>query len=194
MDLEKYKSAIEEYVDSYKKTWTKLQQQGIITKDILNYKLENLKKEIEHFLEFNESYGQLLLDVNHIKIKELELYSLTEIAKQKNLTNPSYEIQSWLRDRKTLEILMLWEKEHNQYFNYEKVTTLIEKTKEPSFTLTAKIWISETKSVGIISKQVKGGGTFAYHEIAIDFITWLFPHKRYELLKMIIFKAINPNK
>ena len=46
MDLEKYKSTIEEYVDSYKKTWTKLQQQGIITKDILNYKLENLKKEI----------------------------------------------------------------------------------------------------------------------------------------------------
>ena len=41
MDLEKYKSAIEEYVDSYKKTWTKLQQQGVITKDILNYKLEN---------------------------------------------------------------------------------------------------------------------------------------------------------
>lgn len=98
MDLEKYKSAIEEYVDSYKKTWTKLQQQGVITKDILNYKLENLKKEIEHFLEFNEPYGQLLLDVNHIKIKDLELYSLTEIAKQKNLTNPSYEIQSWLRD------------------------------------------------------------------------------------------------
>lgn len=191
MDLEKYKSAIEEYVDSYKKTWTKLQQQGVITKDILNYKLENLKKEIEHFLEFNESYGQLLLDVNHIKIKDLELYSLTEIAKQKNLTNPSYEIQSWLRDRKTLEILMLWEKEHNQnYFNFEKAAILIEKTKEPSFTLTAKTWISETKAVGIISKQGKGGGTFAHHEIAIDFITRLFPEKRYELSKMIINRSL----
>ena len=112
-------------------------------------------------MEFNEPYGQLLLDVNHIKIKDLELYSLTEIAKQKNLTNPSYEIQSWLRDRKTLEILMLWEKEHNQnYFNFEKAAILIEKTKEPSFTLTAKTWILETKAVGIISKQGKGGGNF----------------------------------
>ncbi len=194
MDIEKYKLAIEEYVNSYKTTWTKLQQQGVITEEVLNYKLENLKAEIEHFLEFNEPYGQLLLDINHIKVKDLELYSLTEIAKQKNPNNPSYEIQSWLRDRKTLEVLLLWEKEHNQYFNYEKATTLIEKTKEPSFTLTAKIWISETKSVGIISKQWKGGGTFAHHEIAIDFITWLFPHKRYELLKMIIFKAINPNQ
>lgn len=191
MDLEKYKLAIEEYVDSYEKTWTRLQQQGVITKEVLNYKLENLKKEIDHFLEFNEPYGQLLLDVNHIKIKDLELYSLTEIAKQKNLTNPSYEIQSWLRDRKTLEVLILWEREHNQnYFNFEKAANLIEKTKEPSFTMTAKTWISETKAVGIISKQGKGGGTFAHHEIAIDFIIWLFPEKRYEVSKMIIDRSL----
>lgn len=133
----------------------------------------------------------MLLDVNHIKIKDLELYSLTEIAKQKNLNNPSYEIQSWLRDRKTLEVLILWEREHNQnYFNFEKAANLIEKTKEPSFTLTAKTWISETKAVGIISKQGKGGGTFAHHEIAIDFITWLIPVKRYELAKMIYNKIL----
>ena len=73
MDLEKYKSAIEEYVDSYKQTWTKLQQQGVITKDILNYKLENLKKEIEHFLEFNEPYGQLLLRAMLLTKKFLNL-------------------------------------------------------------------------------------------------------------------------
>lgn len=56
MNVEKYKSAIEEYVDSYKKTWTKLQQQGVITEDVLNYKLENLETEIENFLEYNEPY------------------------------------------------------------------------------------------------------------------------------------------
>lgn len=158
MDLEKYKSAIEEYVDSYKKTCTKLQQQGVITKDVLNYKLENLKKEIEHFLEFNEPYGRLLLDVNHIKIKDLELYSLTEIAKQKNLNNPSYEIQSWLRDRKTLEVLILWEMEHNQnYFNFEKAANLIEKTKEASFTLTAKLGFQKLKQKVSFQSKVRAG-------------------------------------
>ena len=191
MNVEKYKSAIEEYVDSYKKTWTKLQQQGVITEDVLNYKLENLETEIENFLEYNEPYGQLLLDINHIKSKDSQLYSLTEIAKQKNSNNPSYVIQSWLRDRNTLEVLILWEREHNQnYFNFEKATNLIEKTKEPSFMLTAKTWISETKAIGIISKQGKGGGTFAHHEIALDFLIWLFPEKRYVLCKMIFFKSI----
>lgn len=191
MNVEKYKSAIEEYVNSYKKTWTKLHQQGVITEDILNYKLKNLEIEIENFLEYNEPYGQLLLDINHIKAKDSKLYSLTDIAKQKNLDNPSYVIQSWLRDRKTLEVLILWEREHNKnYFNFEKASNLIEKTKEPSFTLTAKTWISETKAISIISKQGKGGGTFAHYEIAIDFIAWLFPEKRYELSKMIIDRIL----
>ncbi len=191
MNIEKYKIAIEEYVESYKRTWMKLHQQGVITEDVLNYKLGNLKTEMENFLKFNEPYGQLLLDINHIKSKDLKLYSLTEIAKRKNFDNPSYVIQSWLRDRKTLEVLMLWEREHNQnYFNFEKANNLIEKTKEPSFTLTAKTWILETKVVGIISKQGKGGGTFARYEIAIDFITWLFSKKRYELSKMIICRIL----
>ena len=56
--------------------------------------------------------------------------------------------------------------------------------------LTAKTWISETKAIGIISKQGKGGGTFAHHEIALDFLIWLFPEKRYVLCKMIFFKSI----
>lgn len=51
--------------------------------------------------------------------------------------------------------------------------------------MTLKIWIATTNAKGIVSKQGKGGGTYAHHEIAIDFITWLFPEKRYELTKMI---------
>lgn len=191
MNIEKYKSAIEEYVDSYKKTWTKLHQQGVITEDILNYKLENLKAEIENFLEYNEPYGQLLLDINHIKIKDSKLYSLTEIAKQKNLDNPSYVIQSWLRDRSTLELLRCWEKEYNSNcFNDAEAMLLIQKTKEPSFTLTAKTWIERTSAYGLSSKQGHGGGTYASHEIAIDFLTWVFPEKRYQLSKMIIAKQL----
>lgn len=125
-----------------------------------------------------------------MEYKDKSNYSLTEIAKRKDATNPSYIIQSWLRNVNTLELLCLWEKEHNPNFNFEEAKRLINKTKEPAFTLTAKIWIASTNAKGLTSKQGKGGGTCAKHEIAIDFITWLFPEKRYELSKMIIARSL----
>ena len=60
---------------------------------------------------------------------------------------------------------------------------------DPSFTLTAKIWKERTDATGIISKQGNGGGTFAHRDIAIDFYAWVFPEKRYELVKLIAGKA-----
>jgi len=50
--------------------------------------------------------------------------------------------------------------------------------KKTSFTLTLKIWIANVNSKGLISKQGKGRGTYAQHEIAINFITWAFPKKK----------------
>ncbi|MBR4970340.1 MAG: KilA-N domain-containing protein, partial [Paludibacteraceae bacterium] len=47
------------------------------------------------------------------------------------------------------------------------------------------VWIDQTKATGIISKRGNNGGTLAHRDIAIDFIVWLFPEKRYELVKMI---------
>ena len=113
------------------------------------------------------------MDLEHIFSKTFNMYSLTEIAKRKNLDNPSYVIQSWLRDINTLEFLYLWEKDNNQYFIEEAAKELMEKTKQPSFTMTAKLWIKNTRPTGIRSKQGhgEGGGTLARQEIAIDFIT-----------------------
>lgn len=124
-----------------------------------------------------------------MRYKDKQKYSITEIAKQKDL-NPSYVIQSWLRDKKTLELLCLFEKEHNLDFDLEKAKELIYKIKETSFTLILKIWIANTNAKGLISNQGKGGGTYAYNEITIDFITWVFPEKRYELMKMIINRIL----
>ena len=114
------------------------------------------------------------------------MVSLTRFAKRKNEMNPGYVIQSWLRDRNTREFLRLWEEGNNpHYFNDEAAKNLIEKTHEPSFTLTAKVWITETNARGIESKQGAGDGTLAAEPIAIDFITWLYPERRYELIKLI---------
>ena len=154
------------------------------------YTLENTRKSIQKYLETNRPYAQLLMDIEHLKHKDKITYSLTEIAKKKDETNPSYILQSWLRNINTLEVLCLWEKEYNNDFNLGEAHKLIDKTKEPAFTLTAKIWIANTNAKGVTSKQGKGGGTFAHHEIVIDFITWLFPEKRYALARIISKKIL----
>lgn len=185
MSFDIYEGAVAEYMDNIERTVKELQERSAMCDETVEYTLENTRKFIRKYLETNRSYAQLLMDLEHLKHKDKTTYSLTEIAKKKDEENPSYIIQSWLRNVNTLELLCLWEREHNLDFNLEEAKKLIDKTKEPSFTLTAKIWISNTNAKGLISKQGKGGGTFAHHEIAIDFIIWLFPKKRYELSKMI---------
>lgn len=189
MDLKMYHDAIEELLDAQDARAKFLEKNcGFMYADDLR---EHNQREICKLLETNEPYARVLMDLEHLWYKDENLYSMTEIAKRNNSKNPSYVIQAWLRDVKTLELLCLWEKEHNRLFEEEEANKLIAKTKEPSFTITAKVWIEKTSAQGIVSKQGKGGGTFAHHEIAIDFITWLFPEKRYQLAKMIINRILD---
>ena len=61
----------------------------------------------------------LLMEIEKEKYKDEdgnEYVSLTEIARLKNFKNPSYVIQSWLRDRNTLDFLFQWENENNRLF------------------------------------------------------------------------------
>ena len=190
MGLEKFDDAIAEYLETKcKHTREFLKLAGISDNEFEQY-CANIEKEILDFVKRNEAYAQLLMDLEHIFSKTFNLYSLTEIAKKKNNDNPSYVIQSWLRDINTLQFLCLWEKDNNSYFIEEAAKELIEKTKQPSFTMTAKLWIKNTRAIGIRSKQGHGGGTLARQEIAIDFITWIFPEKRYELSKLIVNKIV----
>ena len=110
---------------------------------------------------------------------------MTELAKKKNPSNPSCVVQGWLRDKNTIEFLRLWEEDNNLEFNNDEAKALVKRISESSFTLTAKVWIAQTQATGIVSKQGNNGDTLAHRDIAIDFIVWLFPEKRYELVKMI---------
>lgn len=56
-----------------------------------------------------------------------------------------------------MQFLRLWEKDNNSYFNEEAAEELIEKAKQPSFTITAKLWIKNTRAIGSRSKQGHGG-------------------------------------
>lgn len=111
--------------------------------------------------------------------------SLSAIAGRFSELSPGYVVQSWLRDRSTLEFLMHWESKHNSEFDKHAYGALVEKTKENRFTLTPKLWIEQTKAVGMTSKQGRNGGTFACPAIACEFMMWLSP--RYRLMMVETF-------
>ena len=193
------RGAVEEYLERHRKSLEDLYNdptfpQGAVD-DIeqhIESRLENVRQSIEKDLLNNNAYATLLmeLEAKERKLDDSTFYvSLTDIAKMKDSKNPSYVIQGWLRDRNTLGFLYLWEREHNRNFYEMGYHKLKRNLSDPSFTLTAKIWKEQTGAIGIISKQGNGGGTFAHRDIAIDFYAWVFPEKRYELVKLIAGKA-----
>lgn len=110
--------------------------------------------------------------------------SLTEIARAHSEDAPGYVIQRWLRSENTLAFLNLWEKENNPDYSDVGYIELLEKKKTASFTLTPKLWIEQTKAIGIISKQGKAGGTFAHPMIAGESASWIAPEFKMLLLKL----------
>ena len=192
--MEDMMQAINEYLENNEKIIERMHKKGIMQDIDVKEELDMIHEKIKRYLDTNRPYALLLMDLTHLRTKaDSEYVSLTEIAKRRNLSNPSYEIHSWLRDKKTIEFLRLWEKENNPEFNNDEANVLINRISESSFTLTSKVWIAQTKATGIFSKQGNNGGTFAHRDIAIDFIVWLFPEKRHELVKMIgnrIFKWV----
>lgn len=110
--------------------------------------------------------------------------SLTDIARAHSDDVPGYVIQSWLRSGNTLAFLNLWEKENNPDYCEGAYRELLEKKKAASFTLTPKLWISQTNAIGIVSKQGKAGGTLAHPIIACEFASWLTPGFKMLLLKL----------
>ena len=113
-----------------------------------------------------------------------EYLSLTEIARAHSGDAPGYVIQSWLRSGNTLAFLNLWEQENNPDYLEGAYMELMDKKKAASFTLTPKLWISQTKAIGIVSKQGKSGGTLAHPVIACEFASWLTPEFKMLLLKL----------
>lgn len=186
------RGAVEEYIENSRAVLEDMRDKGVFSQADVEDQLERLRANIEKNIESNKPYAMLLMEMDRDKRKtsnDDKFISLTEIAKQKNFKNPSYVIQSWLRDRNTLEVLFEWEMENNPAFDMRGCRQIQKKLSDPSFTLTLKIWKEYTRAIGIESKQGNGGGTFAHIDIAIDFYTWAFPDRRYQLIKMISGKV-----
>ncbi len=167
------KSAIQNqlrYIIAKERYIKPLLENEIITEEVYNEVLENLYNEFEVWrynriqnpgVEFRKKKRETK---NNLSEQNPGYISLTELAKSNMKKSTGYTIQMWLRDSGTVDFLTLWENKHNEKF----LPISVELN-----TLTPKIWIKETNSIGIASRQGKNGGTYAHNEIAMHFMCWL---------------------
>mgnify|MGYP003292634497 FL=1 len=167
------KSAIQNqlrYIIAREQYMKPLLKNEIISEEVYNEVLENLYDELEVW-----KYNRIQNPGIEFRRKKTEIkstlaeqnpgyISLTELARSKSQKSTGYTIQMWLRDSGTVDFLTLWENKHNEKFLPIPVKLN---------TLTPKIWIKETNSIGIVSRQGKNGGTYAHKEIAMHFMCWL---------------------
>ncbi len=167
------KSAIQNqlrYIIAREQYMKPLLKNEIISEEVYNEVLENLYDELEVW-----KYNRIQNPGIKFRKKKREIkstlaeqnpgyVSLTELARNKSQKSTGYTIQMWLRDSGSVDFLTLWEKKHNEKFLHASVELK---------SLTPKIWINKTNSIGIVSRQGKNGGTYAHKEIAMHFMCWL---------------------
>lgn len=115
------------------------------------------------------------LKISIEEINNSDYISLTDIAKRTTSTKPAFIIQRWLRNKSTLLYLKTWETVHNPEFKVSQMGYLFEQSADNRYDISPSKFIKITNSKGLISKSGRGGGTYAHHEIALEFCTWLSP-------------------
>jgi len=123
------------------------------------------------------------VDIRLLSNKQEDFFSITDIAKKFNPTNPSVLIINWLRNKDTIEFLGVWEQLHNPKFNLIEFDKIKNEAGFNRFVLSAKKWINETGAIGIRSKAGRYGGTYAHKDIALGFCYWISPPFQLYLLK-----------
>ena len=92
-------------------------------------------------------------------------------------------IESWLRNKDTVEFLGVWERINNVNFNSLEFEGIRNQAGSNRFTLSAKRWIELVNAIGIVAKAGRYGGTFAHKDIAFEFGAWLSPEFKLYLIK-----------
>jgi len=68
--------------------------------------------------------------------KENDYISLTDIARFKNINDPRFAIQNWMKTRYTVDFLGIWERINNQKFNRVEFDTFRKEAGTNAFVLT----------------------------------------------------------
>ena len=94
-----------------------------------------------------------------------------------------YFIEKWLRNKNTIEFLGIWEEIYNPDFNSPEFEGIKNQAGLNRFALSVKQWVGKTKSIGIIAKAGRYGGTYAHKDIAFEFASWISPKFKIYLIK-----------
>ena len=107
------------------------------------------------------------------KVDGEDYICLTDIARHKNPDFPADVVRNWMRSKMTVAFLGLWEQLHNPNFKLVEFDQFRNDAGTNSFVLPPQVWIEKTNAIGIISKSGRYGGTFAHHDIAFEFASWV---------------------
>ncbi len=119
-------------------------------------------------------------EVSVKQIGEEDYISLTDMLKAKD---GSFYIESWLRNRNTIEFIGMWESIHNPEFNFNEFDEIRKRAGLNSFRLSAKEWCERTRAIGIKAVAGRYGGTYAHKDIAFEFGMWISPAFKLYLIK-----------
>ena len=120
----------------------------------------------------NAKINVLGTEVTVVRRDEEDYISLTDMLKAKD---GDFFISDWLRNRNTVEFLGIWESVHNPAFNYGEFAIIKSQAGLNSYKLSVKEWVEKTKAIGLRASTGRYGGTFAHHDIALEFGMWISP-------------------
>ncbi len=119
-------------------------------------------------------------DINIVNIGNEDYVSLTDMIKAKE---GDFFISDWLRNRNTVEFLGIWERIHNDDFNYGEFATIRSKAGLHSYKISVKEWVSRTSAIGLRATAGRYGGTYAHKDLAFEFGMWISPEFKIYLIK-----------
>ena len=82
----------------------------------------------------------------------IDYISITDIARQKNATDPNGVIANWMRNRNTVEFLGIWETLHNPNFNPLEFEGVRKEAGLNAFTLSPTRWIEANNAIEFVSQ------------------------------------------
>src|SRR5574344_2052125 len=119
-------------------------------------------------------------EITILKVNDEDYISITDMLKAKD---GEFFISDWLRNRNTIEYLGVWEKIHNQDFNYGEFAIITSKVGLNSYKLSAKEWSEKTGAIGLKAMVGRYGGTYAHKDIAFEFGMWISAEFKIYLIK-----------